>query len=92
MEDARELNSYAWTFYQKVDDKKMLSNAENWAKKATELEDNYANNDTYAAVLYKSGKKAEAKVAAKKAISVAQQNGEDFSETQALLEKINALK
>ncbi len=90
--DANELNSYAWKFYQKVDDKKMLANAEQWAKKATELENNYANNDTYAAVLYKSGKKAEAKKAAQKAIELAKKNEEDFSETEALLEKINALK
>ncbi len=92
LENANELNSFAWAFYEQVDDKKMLENAVTWAKKATELDNNYAYNDTYAAVLFKSGKKNEAKVAAEKAIALAKKNGDDFKETQTLLDKINALK
>lgn len=91
-DNANELNSFAWAFYEQVDDKKMLENAVAWAKKATELDNNYPYNDTYAAVLYKSGKNAEAKKIAEKAIELAKKNGDDFKETQILLDKINALK
>lgn len=90
--NANELNSFAWSFYEQVDDKKMLENAVVWAKKATELDNNYPYNDTYAAVLYKSGRNAEAKIVAEKAIELAKKNGDDFKETQTLLDKINALK
>lgn len=90
--DANELNSFAWTFYEHVDDKAMLEKALAWSKKATELDDNYPYNDTYAAVLYKLGKKTEAKAAAQKAIDLAKKNGDDHKETTALLDKIESLK
>src|ERR1043165_7332655 len=76
--DKNDLNSFAWAFYEHVDDKAMLEKAESWSKKATELDDNYAYNDTYAAVLYKLGKRKEAKAAAQKAIGIAKKNGEDY--------------
>jgi len=87
-----ELNSYAWTFYENVDDKKMLENAAVWAKKAIELYPDWAFYDTYAAVLFKLGNKPEAQSMAKKAIEKAKETGADYKETEALLEKINALK
>lgn len=91
-EEANELNNYAWTFYEKVDDVLMLNKAEGWAKTACELDNTYANNDTYAAVLYKLGKKKEATLAANKAIAIAKENQEDFEETEALLVKIATLQ
>lgn len=91
-DNAGELNSFAWTFYENISDKTMLQNAEKWAQKATILDDNYPYNDTYAAVLYKLGKKSEAKAAALKAISIAKKNGDDYKETAVLLEKIENLK
>ncbi len=91
-EDAGELNNCAWAFYEHVDDKNMLSKAEVWAKTATELDNSSATNDTYAAVLFKLGKKNEARTAAKKAIALANENGEDASDTEALLQKIDALQ
>jgi tetratricopeptide (TPR) repeat protein len=92
IEDPSELNSFAWAFYEQVDDKTMLQNAAKWAKKATEADDNFAFNDTYAAVLFKLGNKTEARIIAQKAIDIAKKNGEDFKETEALLKKINELK
>ncbi len=65
------LNSIAWNFYEKVEDKEALQKAEGWASKACELEKNYANLDTYAAVLYKVGKKDLALQMANKAIEIA---------------------
>ncbi len=89
-EDAVELNKYAWAFYEHIDDIEMLKHAESWAKTAVELDGNYANTDTYAAVLYKLGKKKEAEEMALKAINIAKEAGEDASETEALLGKIRA--
>lgn len=91
-ENANILNSIAWNFYENVSDKKMLEKAESWAKHAVELQDNYAYNDTYAAILYKLGKKEDAKKAASKAIEQAKQSGEAYAETEQLLKKIDKLK
>ncbi|MBN8695234.1 MAG: thioredoxin family protein [Bacteroidetes bacterium] len=90
--DAYELNSFAWTFYEMVDKKEKLEKAASWAKKAVEADNNYAYNDTHAAVLFKLGKKAEAQAAAEKAIELAKKEGTDASATLELLEKIKALK
>ncbi len=92
VENPGELNSYAWSFYESIDDKIMLEKAESWAKKAIELHEDWAFFDTYAAVQFKLGKKSDAQKNAQKAIELAKKNGADSKETEALLEKINALK
>lgn len=92
MENAGELNSFAWSFFENIDDKAQLEKAIQWSKKSIELEDNYPYNDTYASLLYKVGNKAAAETAANKAIALAKKSGDDFKETQALLEKIKLLK
>lgn len=92
MNDANTLNSLAWSFYEHISDKAMLAEAEKWAQQACRLKGQYAYYDTYAAVLYKSGKKAEAKKAAEDAIGLAQKSGEDYSETTGLLKKIERMK
>ncbi|RMG84197.1 MAG: DUF255 domain-containing protein [Bacteroidetes bacterium] len=88
-QSADELNNIAWTFYEKVDNKKQMKCALKWAKEAVEMEDNYYNNDTLAAVWFKLGKKGKARKAALKAIELAKKEGEDYSITQDLLNKIN---
>jgi len=90
-EDANELNSIAWTFYESVDDKKMLKEAVKWAERSVEIESTFYNNDTLAALYYKLGNKKAAKAAAKKAIELAKASGEDYTETKELLEKIERL-
>ncbi len=92
IENPNELNSIAWNFYEKVNDKKMLEKAAEWSKKAVELESNYANIDTHAAVLYKLGNKKEAQKYAELALKKAKEEGQDASETEELLKKIKALK
>ena len=47
--------------------------------------------DTLAALYYKLGKKKKALTTAENAISLAKSTGEDYSETQRLLEEINKL-
>lgn len=88
------LNQYAWTFYEQneISDKEVLKNAISWIKKSIELESSYYNYDTYASLLYKTGNKNEAIVAAEKAIELAKKDGADFAATQELLEKIKKMK
>jgi hypothetical protein len=92
IENPNELNSIAWNFYEKVSDKKMLEKASEWSKKAVELESNYANIDTHAAVLFKLGNKKEAQKYAELALKNAKEEGVDASDTEELLKKIKALK
>lgn len=87
-DDAMELNNMAWTFYELVDDKKMLKEALKWAQRSVTLNDQSFNNDTMAALYYKIGKKKKAIQAAEKAIRLAEASGEDSSSTQELLEMI----
>ncbi|MBL4654590.1 MAG: hypothetical protein JKY33_02040 [Bacteroidia bacterium] len=81
----------AWNFYENIDDKGMLAKAEGWVKKSIEIEKSYANVDTYAAVLYKLGKKEEALKAVDEALSLAKEEEIDAKETQELKEKIEKL-
>lgn len=91
-DDPMALNGIAWNFYENVDDMAALEKAAGWAKRSVEIQSMYANNDTYAAVLYKLGKKDEAKKVAEHAIALAKESGDDYSETEALLKKIEKLK
>jgi tetratricopeptide (TPR) repeat protein len=93
--DPNKLNSIAWDFYEKVSDKSSLLKAESWAAKAVELDPSYPNMDTYASVLYKTGKSDQALQMANKAIEVAKKDGyakEDYKGTKDLIEKIKAPK
>ncbi|MGE5409905.1 MAG: DUF255 domain-containing protein [Clostridiales bacterium] len=90
-DDATLLNKISWTIYENVTDKAVLLKAADWAKKATEINNIYSFTDTYASVLYKLGKKAEAREAALKAIELAKKENADFKETELLLEKIDKM-
>jgi thiol-disulfide isomerase/thioredoxin len=92
IEDPSELNMFAWNFYEKINDKKMLEKALEWSRKTVELENKYAYLDTYAALLYKMGNKKEAQKYAELAIKKAKEEKEDASETEELLKKIKAMK
>ena len=85
-----ELNDVAWTFYQVIDDVKLLRKAAKWAKRSVKLDPQYYNNDTLAGIYQKMGKEKAAIKAAKAAIEIAKQTGEDYSKTAALLEELNA--
>jgi thiol-disulfide isomerase/thioredoxin len=92
IEDPNELNMFAWNFYEKINDKKMLEKALEWSRKTVELENKYAYLDTYAALLYKIGNKKEAQKYAELAIKKAKEEKEDASETEELLKQIKAMK
>lgn len=90
---ANALNSMAWKFYEEVDEKEQLKSAVAMAKRACELEGHYANLDTYAAVLYKSGNYKEADKIVSKAIETAKKEKmapADYKETTDLQNKIKA--
>jgi thiol-disulfide isomerase/thioredoxin len=89
-QDPHELNEAAWTFFRVVDDKKQLKSAIKWAKKSVKMDNQYYNNDTLAALLFKSGKLKDAKKVAEKAIELAKKTNEDYSETQKVLDQVNA--
>jgi thiol-disulfide isomerase/thioredoxin len=90
-DDALELNQIAWNFYLMVDDKPMLEKALGWAQKSVSLQEEYANQDTLAALYFKLKEKKKAKKHAERAIELAKVSGEDYAETEALLARINKL-
>jgi len=88
IKDASLLNNAAWIFYEHIDDKNLLEKAEKWAKQSIAIKSQYHNNDTYAAILFKLGKKAEALVAAEKAIVIAKMERKDPKSSKELIKKI----
>jgi thioredoxin-related protein len=90
--DWNMLNNLAWDMYldESLTTPKDMKVANKLAKRAVQLEANYYTTDTYASTLYKSGNYAEAAVWARKAIALAQKDGDDHTATSELLEKINA--
>ena len=83
-----ELNSIAWNFFENATDKVALDHALLWAKQSVKLDAAYANTDTVANLYFKSGDKANAKIWATKAIELAKKEGEEYAETQVLLDKV----
>ncbi|MFN6037554.1 MAG: thioredoxin family protein [Bacteroidota bacterium] len=87
--DWQQLNSMAWTFYERTSNAKYLEKATEWIVKSISLEKNYANTDTYAALLFKRGDYVNAKSVAEEAIGLGKSAGEDVKSTESLLEQIN---
>jgi len=83
-----QLNTLAWNVYENQTDREVVNKALKWVKRSIELEKNYYNTDTYAALLYKSGKYKQALEVAKEAIHIAKQDKEDYSATNQLVEQI----
>ena len=81
-------NGVAWRFYELTKDQDYLLKAADWAQKSIEYEENSYNTDTKAHILYVIGRYDEAETMAKRSIALAQEEGNDPSATQALLEKI----
>lgn len=87
-DDAESLNSIAWDYYEKKDNKSDLEAAKRWSMRSIELNNNYNNNDTYAAILFKLGEYNAALIQAEKAIAMAKNGGLNDQETVNLLERI----
>lgn len=87
----QELNSICWTFYENVEDEASLFNSLEWITTSLSIKEEYANQDTYAALLFKLGMKEQALEAANLAIKFAENEGTNAEETLKLLKKIEAL-
>ena len=89
--NSAELNNLAWTFYKGVNDRDMLLVALKWAKKSVRIQSGYNNNDTLAALYYRLGKKKQGIAAARKAIKLAKESEEDYTDTEILLRELEKL-
>lgn len=83
-----ELNQYAWNFFENESDKELLKYALGWALKSVSKESNFYNNDTVANLYNTLGNKKEARKYAETAIRLGKEAGEDVTETEALLKKL----
>ncbi|MGB1241026.1 MAG: thioredoxin family protein [Chitinophagales bacterium] len=92
MDDWYMLNTVAWGFYEKIDDKALLKKALAWSNRSVELEKNYYNTDTKAALLYKLGNHQDALAAAKIALELAEKEGIEAKDTQELMKKLENLE
>ena len=86
--DADLLNNIAWTIYESDVAKKTNKRALKMALQAVELDYNYYNTDTVAALYTKLRKKGKAKAWIAKAIAQGKEEGEDTGETERLLERL----
>jgi thioredoxin-related protein len=87
-DDSNALNTTAWNHFENYDDKNHLESAKSWVIRSIELNSNYENNDTYAALLYKLGDYDDALQQAETAISIAEEDGKNYQETTRLIRKI----
>lgn len=87
-DDADELNEMAWLFWQNTKDPAMLDKAVEWAQKSLSIQESWYNNDTLARLYQKMDKKKAAVKAAKRALEIAGQTGEDATQTQELLKTL----
>jgi thiol-disulfide isomerase/thioredoxin len=85
---ANELNLYAWKIFQNCDDMGCISDALNWSKKSVDITNNPVYMDTYANLLFKSGKNKEAIQWEEKAIKRANESKENDETFSNNLEKM----
>ena len=86
------LNTLAWRVYELSDDPAILEKAKDWAAKSVELDSNYMNNDTLAALYLKLKNKEKALQYAHEAIELAKESGANYDSTEKMLEQIEALQ
>ena len=85
---SEDLNSLAWSYYENQTDTVKLESAKKWALRSIELDKNYHNTDTYAALLFKTGDYTKALKTAKEAIEIAKAKSVDYDSTTTLINKI----
>lgn len=86
--DPQELNEYAWTIFEKCNDMKCIEQALEWSKRSFKDKEVPAFMDTYANLLFKSGKKADAIAWEEKALKSAnEEERKNYEETLAKMKK-----
>lgn len=86
--DYDALNTFAWNYYERFEDKSKLEKAVECVERSIALNSNYANNDTYSCLLYKLGNYDKALKQAERAIELAKKKNIDYKETSDLIIKI----
>lgn len=84
---ADKLNQIAWKYYEHIDNPKDLQNALKWIKISLEIVESYANLDTYAALLFKTGDLQKGQEMALKAIEIAKKKHQEYTATENLMKK-----
>lgn len=82
--DFSELNSVAWNIFENSDDENHLKIALGWARQSVEIDANYPNLDTLAWLYKKMGDDQMAEATARRAIELAKETGQDFSDTERI--------
>ncbi|MES2646290.1 MAG: thioredoxin fold domain-containing protein [Bacteroidota bacterium] len=85
---ADELNSYAWTIFENCNDLACINQAISWSKKSVDLTNNPMFIDTYANLLYKTGKKDVAIQWEEKALTILKEKNQDLTGYQETIEKM----
>ncbi|WP_258105314.1 thioredoxin family protein [Marinoscillum sp. MHG1-6] len=85
--DPDRLNEFAWKFYLYIPKKEQLDAAITWMEKSLREEKTATSLDTYASLLFKTGRSKEAIKWEKKAIQMADDNLEDLTHYQLQMEK-----
>lgn len=87
--EASILNDLAWRYVVNIDDKSKIQKALSWSEKAIEKDSNeFKYRETYAALLYVTGKRSKALKEAETAINIARKLNLDYSSTLKLSEVI----
>ncbi len=82
------VNSFSWDVYEKCNDQTVITKCVQWMKELVNKKPEYANLDTYACILFKSGDKVEAKKIAEIAIETGKKNNENTKSTERLLKSL----
>lgn len=82
------INGCAWLLYEQCNDKAVIAQAVTWMENICSNTEEYAYEDTYAALLYKKGDYEKAEETALHAIELGKRSDEDVSATESLLANI----
>jgi hypothetical protein len=86
---AYRLNTFAWGYFENIDDKIALNYALKWSNRSIELDINNANyHDTYACLLFKLDRKEEAIKKQEEVIAKQKANGGDTKQFEENLTKM----
>ena len=86
--DHEELLKAAWLFSEHIDNQPSLKKAEEWAEKSVMKSETAENTYILAKIYTKTGKKANAKIYAEMAKTIATQQGKDATSATQLLESL----
>jgi len=85
LDNSHDLNTKAWYIYENETGNEILMGAIKLIERSIELDENYYNTDTAAALHYKIGNTKMALRLVNKAIKIAKKNSTDFSSTTKLI-------